>query len=223
MNNRNPLTKEQGTPMSRKHLAAGAATLAVLAGGAAGAVAATNDDQAAGQSVLSDAAKRLGVSADDLRSALSSAEDAQLDAAVKAGTLTQAQADEIKAHRKADGTVLNLGHGGRGGHGHDGAGGRGLMDDAAKALGITTTNLFDQLRSGKTLAQVAKAKGKTPAEVKAAVKQSATDQLKADLAAKKITQSQYDDAISHLDDEIDELGTRGPGHGPGDRPGDKTP
>jgi hypothetical protein len=222
MNDRNPLTKEQGTPMRTKHLAAGAATLAVLAGGAAGAVAATNDDKAAEQSVLADAAKRLGVNADDLRSALSSAEDAQLDAAVKAGTLTQAQADEIKAHRKADGTVLNPGHGGRGGHGHDGVG-RGLMDDAAKALGITTTNLFDQLRGGKTLEQVAKAKGKTLAEVKAAVKQSATDRLKADLAAKKITQSQYDDAIGHLADEVDELGTRGPGHGPGDRPGDKTP
>jgi hypothetical protein len=206
--------------MRTKHLATGAATLAVLAGGAAGAIAATNDDKAAEQSVLDDAAKRLGVSADDLRSALAGAEDAQLDAAVKAGKLTQAQADEIKADRKADGTVLNLGHGGRGGHGH--GGGPRLMDDAAKALGISTTSLFDQLRAGKTLEQVAKAKGKTLAEVKAAVKQSATNELKADLAAKKITQSQYDDAISHLDDEIAELGTRGPGHGPGGHDGTGT-
>src|SRR5690349_18848868 len=119
--------------MSRKKLIAGAATLAVLAGGSA-AVAATTDRKAEETAVLTDAAKRLGVSADQLRSALSSAEDAQLDAAVKAGTLTQAQADAIKQRRAADGTVLSLGHGGpggpggRGGHGGPG-GGRFLLDD----------------------------------------------------------------------------------------------
>src|SRR3954454_23282747 len=144
--------------MRSKHLAMGAATLVALSGGAAGAVAASSDDKAAETTVLADAAKRLGVSADDLRSALSGAEDAQLDDAVKAGKLTQAQADEIKAHRQADGTVLGLGHGGHGGGGH--GGGR-LLDDAAKALGITTTSLFDQLRGGKTLEDIAKAKGKT--------------------------------------------------------------
>jgi hypothetical protein len=208
--------------MRSKHLAMGAATLVALAGGAAGAVAATSDDKAAETTVLADAAKRLGVSADDLRSALSGAEDAQLDDAVKAGKLTQAQADEIKAHRQADGTVLGLGHGGHGGGGH-GGGGR-LLDDAAKALGISTTSLFDQLRGGKTLEDIAKAKGKTLAELKSAVKQSATDDLKADLAAKRITQSQYDEQVSHLDDELAHLGERGAGRGPGGRGGaDKTP
>ena len=48
--------------MRRQHLIAGAVTAAALAGGAAGAVAATDDHKAAEQSILSDAAKRLGVS-----------------------------------------------------------------------------------------------------------------------------------------------------------------
>src|SRR3954453_8009459 len=97
--------------MNRKHLIAGAVTIAALAGGTAGAVAATDDRKAAEQTVLADAAKKLGVGADELRRALSSAESAQLDAAVKAGKLTRAQADEIKQHRAQDGTVLDLGPG----------------------------------------------------------------------------------------------------------------
>jgi hypothetical protein len=200
--------------MRSRHIAASAAVIAALGGSTAAAVAATSGDdrKAAESTVLADAAKKLGVSSDDLRSALAGAEDAQIDAQVKAGKLTQAQADAIKARRAADGTVLGVGggHGGRGGH----AGGR-LADDAAKAIGITTTSLFDQLRSGKTLEDIAKAKGKTLDEVKAAVKTSATAELKADLDAKRITQAQYDEQASDLDDAIADLASGKLGHGGG--------
>lgn len=213
--------------MSRKKLIAGAATLAVLAGGSA-AVAATSDRKAEETAVLADAAKRLGVSSDQLKSALSAAEDAQLDAAVKAGTITQAQADQIKARRAADGTVLSLGHGGpggRGGHGGPG-GGRFLLDDAAKAIGITEDSLKSQLRDGKTLEAIAKAKGKTLAEVQAAVKKAAVARLDADLKAKTITQAQHDEAVEHLDEHLSRLADGGFGKGGprGERPsGDATP
>jgi hypothetical protein len=212
--------------MRRKHVIAGAVTVAALAAGAAGAVAATSGDKAAEQTVLADAAKRLGVSAADLRGALSSAEDAQLDAAVKAGQLTQAQADEIKQHRQADGTVLGLG---RGGHGHDGpggghGGGRFLLADAAKALGIGESALMSELRGGTDLAAIAKAHGKTLADVESAVKAAAKQRLDADLAAKRITQAQHDEELVELTDELGhlgDLGKRGP-HGPG-RHGDRMP
>ena len=93
--------------MSRKKLIAGAATLAVLAGGASAVAATTTADRKAEeQAFLADAAKRLGVSSEQLTSALTAAQDARLAAAVKAGDLTQAQADAIKARRAADGTVL---------------------------------------------------------------------------------------------------------------------
>ena len=202
--------------MRSRHIVAGAAVIAALGGGTAAAVAATADDpKATENAVLADAAKKLGVSSDDLRSALAGAEDAQVDAQVKAGQLTQAQADAIKARRTADGTVLGVGggHGGPGGRGGH-PGGR-LADDAAKAIGITTTSLFDQLRGGKTLEDIAKAKGKTLDEVKAAVKTSATAELKADLDAKRITQTQYDEQISHLDDAIADLASGKLGHGGG--------
>jgi phage antirepressor YoqD-like protein len=198
--------------MSRKHLIAGAVTIAALAGGTAGAVAATDDRKAAEQTVLADAAKKLGVGADELRTALSSAEDAQIDAAVKAGRLTQAQADEIKQHRSQEGTVLDLGGrggpGGPGGHGHHG-GGRFLLADAAKAIGIGETRLMAQLRNGKTLAAVARANGKTLAEVGRAVKAAARDRLAADLKAGDIAQAEYDEEVGELDEEIARLGDVG--------------
>ena len=202
----------------------------MLAGGAS-AVAATKttDRKAEEQAFLADAAKRLGVSSDQLTSALTAAQDARLAAAVKAGELTQAQADAIKARRAADGTVLSLGRGpgGPGGHG-GGPGGRGggreLLADAAKAIGITEDTLTTQLRDGKTLTEIAKAKGKTLADVQAAVKKAAIARLDADLKAKEITQAQYDEAVEHLNEHISRLGDAkfgpgGKGGGPrGERP-----
>ena len=201
--------------MSRKKLIAGAATLAVLAGGASAVAATTSTDRKAEeQAFLADAAKRLGVSSDQLTSALTAAQDARLAAAVKAGDLTQAQADAIKARRAADGTVLSLGRGpgGPGGHGGRG-GGRELLADAAKAIGITEDALKTQLRDGKTLTAIVKAEGKTLADVQAAVKKAAVARLDADLKAKTITQAQYDEAVEHLNEHIARLGDAkfGPG------------
>ena len=220
--------------MSRKKLIAGAATLAVLAGGASAVAATTSTDRKAEeQAFLADAAKRLGVSSEQLTSALTAAQDARLAAAVKAGELTQAQADAIKARRAADGTVLSLGRGpgGPGGRGHGGrGGGRELLADAAKAIGITEDALKTQLRDGKTLTAIVKAEGKTLADVQAAVKKAAVARLDADLKAKTITQAQYDEAVEHLNEHIARLGDAkfgpgGKGGGPrGERPsGTATP
>ena len=216
--------------MSRKKLIAGAATLAVLAGGASAVAATTTTDRKAEeQAFLADAAKRLGVSSDQLTSALTAAQDARLAAAVKAGELTQAQADAIKARRAADGTVLSLGRGpgGPGGHGGRG-GGRELLADAAKAIGITEDALKTHLRDGKTLTEIVKAEGKTLADVQAAVKQAAVARLDAALKAKTITQAQYDEAVEHLNEHISRLGDAkfgpgGKGGGPrGERPSGTT-
>lgn len=189
----------------------GIATAAVLAGGTAGAVAATDDGRAAEQQVLADAGQRLGVSAEELRDALQAAADAQLDAAVRAGELTREQADRIKEHRRADGGVLRLGPGGPGGHhggpgGHHG-GGR-LMGDVADALGITRAELFDRLRSGRTLAAIARAEGRSVADVRAAVRRAANRRLDADLRAGRITRAQHADLVAHLGDHLARLGER---------------
>ncbi len=203
--------------MKTKHLIAGLVTVAAIGGGTAGAIAATDDHKATEQAVISDAAKRLGVSAEDLRTALGEAEDAQIDAAVKAGKLTQAQADALKQRRKEAGTVLGLGPGRHGGPsgGMRMRGGSSLMTEAAKALGISESTLMQQLRDGKTLESIAKANNKSLDDVKAAVKAAATKQLDADLKAGRITQAQHDELADHLDDMLDHLGQLGRFGGPG--------
>jgi len=103
---------------------------------------------------------------------------AKLDEAVKNNKLTQDQADKLFA---GAGTMLDKlmsgtpGQGGphgnnagpgRGGHGPQGGGngpagiaGKGLLDSAAKALNMSVDDLQKELQSGKSIKQVAEAKG----------------------------------------------------------------
>jgi methylphosphotriester-DNA--protein-cysteine methyltransferase len=196
-------------------MAALALTGALLAGGTAAAIAAVTKDSGKQreQAVLDDAAKRLNVSPQQLRDALSAAQDAQIDQAVKDGKLTQKQADAIKAARKQSGRVLGggpergFGHHGFGpGHGAAGA----IFPDLAKALGVTKSELRTQLQAGKSIADIAKAQGKTLDEVRASLKAGA--KTAADKAVKDsdITQAQADELLAHLDDALTHLGEAGP-------------
>jgi hypothetical protein len=197
------------------------AAVAAAAAGAGGAIAATSGDDGkkAEQSILDNAAKRLNVSPDDLRSALSAAEDAQLDQAVKDGKLTQAQADAIKAHRKQDGRVLGGVGGGRfPGFGPGGPGfGRGLgfkfgkggaLDAAASALGLKLSDLTAQLRAGKSIADVAKDQGKSLDDVKKAITDGVTKELDQAVTDKKITAAQRTEILKELDEHLDDLVNR---------------
>jgi hypothetical protein len=198
------------------------AAVAAAAAGAGGAIAATSGDDGkkAEQSILDDAAQRLNVSPDDLRSALSAAEDAQLDQAVKDGKLTQQQADAIKAARKADGRVLG-GPGLGGPHGPGGPGlgfgGRGLgfkfgpggaLDSAASALGLKLSDLTAKLRAGKSIADVAKDQGKSLDDVKKAITDGVTKELDQAVKDKKITDAQRTEILKELDEHLDDLVNR---------------
>lgn len=220
------------------------AAVAAAAAGAGGAIAATSGDDGkkAEQSILDDAAKRLNVSPDDLRSALGAAEDAQLDQAVKDGKLTQQQADAIKAARKQDGRVLGgPGLGGVGGGHFPGGpgfalrGGPGLgfkfgpggaLDSAASALGLKLSDLTAKLRAGKSIADVAKEQGKSLADVKKAITNGVTKELDQAVKDQRITEAQRTEILKDLDEHLDDLvnGTfdrfrhHGPPAGPGPGP-----
>jgi len=206
--------------MRRTRIAAVATAGALAAAGTGVAVAtsASDDAKQREQAVLEDAAGRLDVDADELRDALSAAEDAQLDAEVKAGRLTQAQADAIKQMRERSGLVLGGGPGHPGGpHGSgfrgDRHGGPGeVMGAAAKALGISERKLFTQLRKGRSLQQIAKAQGKDYADVKAAISDAVKTELDEAVKDGRLTQSQADDMLEHLTEGLDD-GVFG--HGPG--------
>src|SRR3954471_6747759 len=153
-------TEREETTMRRKLIATGVAVLAVAGGGAA-AVAATGNGtpQQESQAAIAAAATQLGVSSAKLSDALKTALENRVDAAVTAGTITQAQGDALKARIAADDyPVLGgiMGHGDGPGHGFGGH-----LTAAATYLGLSETELRTQLSGGKTLAAVATAQGKT--------------------------------------------------------------
>ena len=199
---------------------------ALVAGGAGAAIGATSNDEAkeTEAKILADAAKRLDTTPEKLRDALGAAEDAQLDQAVKDGRLTQEQADEIKRRRQESGRVLGLpfGRGRHHGHHFRGRPGGGPVAGVAKALGITERQLVTRLRNGRTIEQIAKAEGKSLADVKAAVRASLKTRLDAAVKAGRLTQAQADEMLDHADDIVDHLGDRpfpGRHHHPGPPPG----
>jgi hypothetical protein len=210
----------------KRYMIVSAAVLAAGAG-AGGAIAASsgNDAKKTEQSVLDDAAKRLNVTPEALRSALGAAEDAQLDQAVKDGKITQQQADAIKAERAKDGRVLGGpgaggrpgGPGGWGGHGHGpgdhggpGPGGPAVLDAAATALGLKAADLRTKLEAGNSIADVAKDQGKDIAAVKSAIKDAVTKQLDADVTAGRLTAAQRTEELAELDQHLDDLVNRTP-------------
>ena len=91
----------------------------------------------------------------------------------------------------------------------------------ATYLGLTAAELRTQLESGKTLADIAKAQGKTVAGLEDAIVADAKTHLDADVAAGKLTAAQeatmLADLKSHVDDFVNGVGP-GPG-GPGGRHG----
>lgn len=222
--------------MQRRRLWVTGAAIAALAGGAGIAVGAGSDEAKQRESaVLGDAAKDLGVSADKLRDALSKAQDAQIDQAVKDGKLTAEQAEAMKKRRAESGLVLGGPggrHGGPGGRHHGGPGGpggregrfggRAAHDAVAKELGLTEAQLHEQLRGGKTLAEVAKSKGKTLDDLKAAAKKAGEAEIDAAVKDGKLTDARGKAAKEHLAEHIARLGDgRGPGGPRGERPGDE--
>jgi len=143
-----------------------------------------------------------GKSSAGLIDALVAAEKTELDAAVKANRITQAQEDQIVPTLKARFTELventrpDHGPGGPGfGHGPGG-------DDftaAASYLGLTESVLMTQLQAGKTLAQVADAtNGKSTAGLIAALVAHETTELESALSAGRITQAQHDQMVASL-------------------------
>ena len=184
-----------------------AAALAVAGGGAALAASQVRSPKAENQAVIDDAAKKLGVSSEQLSAALKNALKDRVDAAVAAGRLTKDQGDALKARIDSGDVPLVLGgFGAHDGFGpeHGGPFMRGL-DAAASYLGLTEAELRTQLSSGKTLAQIAKDEGKSVDGLVQALVKDADAKIDAAVASGRLTKDQADKAKSSLEQAVTDL------------------
>jgi hypothetical protein len=184
----------------KRKIAAGTAALLTVAGGGAAIAATQLSPKQESQTVLNDAANELGVSPSDLSAAIESALEKRVDAAVAAGRLTKEQGDDLK-QRIESGEFPLFGFGpGPGGFEHhemlDG------LDAAAAYLGLSEDELRTQLESGKSLADVAKAKGKSVDGLVAALVADAKKHLDEEVAEAHLTKSQAEQILSRLEDGI---------------------
>ena len=202
--------------MRRKVLAGAAAALAV--GGAGAGVAATkiaaNSPSEESKAIVNDAAKNLGIEPSKLSAALKKAYEDRIDAAVAGGRLTKQQGAELKQRIESGDFPLvgppGFGHGPGGPHAF-----RHGLDGAASYLGLTEDQLHTQLESGKSLAEVAKAHGKSVAGLEAAMVKDATAKLDAAVKAGRLTSAQEQQILSDLKQHVDDLvNGKLPEHGP---------
>lgn len=206
-----------------KRLVIGATGLVVLAG-AAGAVAATQSSPGSGgQAYINDLAGRLGVTPTALSAAIKASDGDQIDAAVAAGRLTQAQATALKMRIQRSPGAPFLGRPLAGGGFRAGIGGSAAT--AAQYLGISEATLHADLRAGQSLAQIAAAApDKSVAGLKAAIIAAETTRLNAAVSAGRITGEQEQQRLTNLSRRIDALLQRswnggGAWTGGGRRPG----
>ncbi len=192
------------------------AAMAVVAGGAVGgalAASGTFDPAAERQAFLNDAAGRLGVPSTKLDAALEAAAIDRVDAALAAGQITKSQADAMKAAINAGKLPLGLGYGrGFGGGMHGGMHGGQYLGSAATYLGLTEDQLRTQLDSGTTLADVAKAQGKSLDGLKQAIISGVQTELDQAVTDGRLTSAQRDQILSDLKARIDDIvnGTMAP-------------
>ncbi len=187
---------------TRRKLAIGAAVLAGCAF-AGGAYAATNETSPR-QAFLNDVASRLHVSPQQLQSALQGATTDQLQAAVRAGRLTQAQANAIEQRmRVGRGPALPFFR-----FRHTGRLAGGSLMAAARYIGISQNQFFDQLASGKSLAQIATAHGKSVAGLESSMVAASRSMLDRLRANGLITSAQEQKAVSRLQARIEQLVNR---------------
>jgi hypothetical protein len=195
-----------------------AAAGAVVVGLAGSAIAAGNTSSPT--SFMQSLAKHLGISTEKLQDATKAAAIDQIDAALADGKITKEQADAAKERiQSGDAPLLffepRFRDGGPGlpfdrgpgfGFHHFGE----LGEAAANYLGLTEAQLHEQLRAGKSLAQIAKDKGKSADGLKKALHDAVKEDLDAAVKAGRITQAQADEALDRFDERADDLINRTP-------------
>jgi hypothetical protein len=183
----------------------------------------------AGNTFFDDVARHLGVSPAKLQTAINQAQVDRLNQLVKQGKLTKAQAGAIEKQMQQHngmpfgsfGGPFGTPFGGPHPFGNHHFRGHGLpmpfffgspmdsLQTAATYLGISPQALGSDLRSGKTLAAIAKAKGKSASGLETAMLAASKKQLDSAVKAKRLTAAQESTFLKALSSRIDMLVTKG--------------
>jgi hypothetical protein len=201
--------------VSGRTLVVSGVVAAVLAGGAALA----SSGSGSGPSAFVDSlAQHLGISTAKLQDAAKAAALDQVDNALAAGRITQQQADALKARINSGDYPLNgrgfgFGFRGRGfGSGRFGPGlfgpGIGLggsLDSITSYLGLSRQDLVEKLQSGQSLAQIAKAQGKTADGLVTAIIDAARKRLDQAVSSGRLTADQEKTILDRLQTMVEKM------------------
>jgi lambda repressor-like predicted transcriptional regulator len=208
--------------MSRtRWFATGAAAVAVVLGGGAALAASGSSDPAS--DFLGDVAERLGISESKLEDAIEDATIARIDADVTAGNITKEEGEALKERvRSGEGPAILPGF-----LGPDvairpawplergfvpGFPGEDPLETAADYLGMNTAEVREALRDGKSLAELAKDRGKSVEGLKSALRDAIredADQAVEDGLLTREQAARFAEKLSAGVDELVETGRHG--------------
>jgi hypothetical protein len=209
---------------SKRALVAASALSLVV--GAGGAVAASKGSPSRGDGFLARVASHLGISTEKLEDATKAAAIDQVNADLKAGRITKAEADALKAQIEKGDVPFFYG-------GPKRFFGPPRLDEeyehaapflahdpfssAADYLGLTVPQLMTKLANGQTMAQIAKAKDKSVDGLKQAIRDGVKKDLDKAVEDGYLTEDQAKEKLDAFESKLDDLvnGTfPGPGEGP---------
>lgn len=195
------------TIASRKTLAVASAAL-VVAGTGGAAIASSQGDARSPSSFLDAVARHLGVSREELDEATKAAALEQVDAALEAGEISEAQAEALKSRIESGEGPPFLAPGFGGGHPgmHPGVHPFGAhLSAAADYLDLDLGDLHERLRRGRSLADVAEAQGKSVDGLEEALLDDAERRLDDAVEDGLVTQGQAARILDRLRSHIDAM------------------
>lgn len=190
--------------MKRNHKIAIVAVLALSAiavGGAVGATQLTPKQES--EAIINDAAEQLGVQPSEHSDALKHALKNRVDDAVEDGRLTEEQGRSMKERIDA-GEVPFFGLGPHM-HKHFDGPFHAKLEAATEYLGMTEAQLREALEDGKTLAQVARDRGKSVDGLVDALVNGAQQKLQDAVEEGRLTEAEKREMLEGLRDRITDM------------------
>jgi hypothetical protein len=197
----------------------GVTALGVALFAVAGARAQEGEDEGPVRDFVGRLAEKLGISEDELTTAVKEVELEMIDEALADGRITEEQAAEMR-ERVASGELRFPGRG------HPGArcflAGR-IVDVSAEVLGIERSEVIDGLQDGQSLAQIAEGHGISVDEFKAELTGTVESNLAEKVEEGYVTQERADRMLGRFTNNLDRVINHVPdgdvpGRCPGPRP-----